>query len=372
MAPPYTGTKWGDSSALGTSAGVVTWSFDVTGASFYNYDSPIAGGAYLAALRAAFDVWEHVANIDFQEAVGGASADIQVGYDEFDGRGGTIGEATWTTVSGVTLESEIALDSGDSFSTSDTTGISIFAVAVHEIGHAIGFEHTDDLSSIMYPYLSAQEEPSSEDIAGIQAIYGSSSVGASVITGTGSVDFLVGSVGADTISAGEGADTIKGLDGADVVSGNQGADELWGGAANDVIYGGQDADVVYGNFNDDELFGNLANDKIYGGQGGDVIYGGQGRDTIFGNNGSDTLLGNLGDDQLSGGGGSDLFIFAANGGFDVVSDFSRAEGDRLELGGRDYIVTTASDGSAALVVNDGSVIVLEGVGQDELSSGYIA
>jgi beta-glucanase (GH16 family) len=189
--------------------------------------------------------------------------------------------------------------------------------------------------------------------------------------GPGNADLLMGTSGADTINAGYGSDTADGLAGSDAIYGNQDTDSLIGGDGNDVIYGGQDADVVYGNFDDDELYGNLGDDVLYGGQGNDVIFGGQGNDTVLGNLGNDTLNGDLGDDVLSGGGGSDLFVFASGGGRDIVIDFSLAENDRLDLSGRNYTLTPAADGSAELVLNDGDVIILEGMAQSEFSIAFL-
>lgn len=50
--------------------------------------------------------------------------------------------------------------------------IDIFTVALHEAGHALGLAHSDKPGAIMYPYYRLGASISSDDIAGIQALYG--------------------------------------------------------------------------------------------------------------------------------------------------------------------------------------------------------
>lgn len=44
-------------------------------------------------------------------------------------------------------------------------------IAVHELGHTIGLEHTDYVTSIMYPYSSDVESPSNYDIQAVDYLY---------------------------------------------------------------------------------------------------------------------------------------------------------------------------------------------------------
>jgi len=54
----------------------------------------------------------------------------------------------------------------------------------------------------------------------------------------------------------------------------------------------------------------------------DIIFGGAGDDTITGVTGDDTIDGGAGNDSLTGGAGDDLFVFAAGGGADIITDFA--------------------------------------------------
>lgn len=47
------------------------------------------------------------------------------------------------------------------------------AVATHELGHALGLDHSQSLLSVMYPISQGRSQLSAGDIAGLKAIYGS-------------------------------------------------------------------------------------------------------------------------------------------------------------------------------------------------------
>ena len=67
--------------------------------------------------------------------------------------------------------------------------------------------------------------------------------------------------------------------------------------------------------------------------GNDLLTGGAGDDTLRGGAGNDTLEGGPGQDRLTGGKGMDVFLFgsAADADGDVITDFRRSQGDRIDL-----------------------------------------
>lgn len=115
-------------------------------------------------------------------------------------------------------------------------------------------------------------------------------------------------------------------------------DTLTGSKKNDVLHGGVGNDQISGGDGNDQLFGEYGNDRLYGKNGDDLLDGGMGYDKLTGGTGNDTLQGGPGTDTLTGNQGADRFVFSASGdsgrgaaGRDVISDFSHAEGDKIDL-----------------------------------------
>lgn len=138
--------------------------------------------------------------------------------------------------------------------------------------------------------------------------------------------------------------TKHGNDDANIITGTEGNDGLYGYGGNDTLYGLGGADKLYGGAGDDlldggagndTLQGHEGNDTLIGGDGDDVLYGQEGDDILDGGAGNDTLASGPGNDTLTGGSGADRFLFAQP--FEpvmnhhTITDFSRAEGDYIDL-----------------------------------------
>jgi hypothetical protein len=57
------------------------------------------------------------------------------------------------------------------------SGVDLFSVALHEAGHALGLGHTDHPGAVMYPYYRTSTGLTSDDIAGVQNLYGAAGEG---------------------------------------------------------------------------------------------------------------------------------------------------------------------------------------------------
>lgn len=140
-------------------------------------------------------------------------------------------------------------------------------------------------------------------------------------------------------------------------NGGGGNDTLDGSAANGPLLG-------RGGAGDDRLVGGSGADTLLGGAGRDVLLGGAGDDTLDGGAGGDVLVGGLGADVLTGGAGADVFRFmgeddlvasVGRSGPDRITDFSLAQGDRIDLRGIAADVTVPGD--QGFLFADGLVFV---------------
>jgi beta-glucanase (GH16 family) len=194
--------------------------------------------------------------------------------------------------------------------------------------------------------------------------------GARLFGGLGN-DTLTGTSGQDFLRGEEGADRLVGGDAFDDLHGNMGNDTVSGGLGDDWVVGGKDQDQLYGDEGHDVVLGNIGEDTLDGGGGNDVVRGGQANDVVFGNWGDDWLAGDRGDDTVSGGGGADIFHTWQEAGLDRVTDFSRSQGDRVNLlPGTQYSVR--QEGADTIVdMGSGHRMILVGVQLSSLDSGWI-
>jgi len=105
------------------------------------------------------------------------------------------------------------------------------------------------------------------------------------------------------------------------------------------------------------LIGGKGADHLVGGAKADLLAGGAGHDILSGGQGDDILMDGAGGDRLTGGAGADIFVMAADGERDVITDFDPAN-DRLDLSRwpmmRDKGQLTFSETSFGAIVQFGS------------------
>ncbi|XP_066484155.1 matrix metalloproteinase-25 isoform X1 [Tiliqua scincoides] len=154
----------------------------------FPHSSLLSAGHVRNILYYAFRAWSNASALTFHE-VGLKEADIVVDFSRsyhedsypFDGPGGTLAHAFFPgehPISGDTHFDDEETWIYDPGNESPGRGTDLFAVAVHEFGHALGLAHSSVKESIMMPYyqgpvgLPHQYQLPLDDIMGIEQIYG--------------------------------------------------------------------------------------------------------------------------------------------------------------------------------------------------------
>jgi Ca2+-binding RTX toxin-like protein len=184
--------------------------------------------------------------------------------------------------------------------------------------------------------------------------------------GSSDHDHLNGTTGSNTLFGGAKADTLAGMAGSDTLNGGSGDDKVWGGSGNDNLAGGTGADLLVGGFGADRMDGGSGNDVLLSrSDSGEMVAAQDGTTRIFA---TESAAFKAVNDTLTGGAGGDTFRFEGNvnakeeivakhvnadgtidwvgvtgengathdhwvDGFgnDVIRDFNRAQGDKIEI-----------------------------------------
>lgn len=188
----YSGFKWGDS-LQGTPGGEVTWSLMADGLSClgpFEPDPCVTSAlssfmpvGYLTEIENAFQVWSDVADITFKMIADSgenfrvfSDADIRITGHVFDGPSGELAHAYFPAGSAA---GDLHFDIEENWSIGGF--IDIFSVAVHEIGHSIGLDHSTDSSAVLFPtYNGPITGLDIDDILTVQSIYGAAQLQVSV------------------------------------------------------------------------------------------------------------------------------------------------------------------------------------------------
>jgi len=191
---------------------------------------------------------------------------------------------------------------------------------------------------------------------------------ASLTGGTSGHDHLNGNESGNMLFAGRGDDDVAGKAGNDTLSGGGGNDKIWGGSGNDTLHGDTGNDLLVGGFGADRMNGGVGNDVLLSrSDAGEPVAAQDGKTQIFSN---ETAVLKAASDVLTGGKGADTFRFEgvvnakddivakhfnADGtidwhgvtgentnvhdhwvdgfGNDVITDFNRKQGDKIEIAG---------------------------------------
>ena len=165
------------------------------------------------------------------------------------------------------------------------------------------------------------------------------------VIGSAFGDILQGNAGDNVLRGGGGDDWLSSLSGDDILWGEGGNDWLEGGPGNDVLEGGAGSDTAM--FGSAPVVADLASGTAQGSYTGsdrlagiENLLGANGDDRFAGDGGANALQGGMGADVLEGRGGADRFVYGQSydsraAAPDHILDFSRKQGDKIDLSGID-------------------------------------
>lgn len=177
-APPSEGGVRYDSYPHPSSRGALAYkladSWDRTDLTFYFHNCPstVDCDAAWDAVRAGFNEWSRLSTLSFSEVNNPRNADIELAWSnqgpELGYTGDVLAYATLPHDGG-----DVFFDDSEPWGIFDGSEFDLFLVATHEIGHALGLDHSSIPTALMYPVISRRTTGiTDDDTAAIQALYG--------------------------------------------------------------------------------------------------------------------------------------------------------------------------------------------------------
>jgi Ca2+-binding RTX toxin-like protein len=361
-----------------------------------DFQTGFANATQQATVRDALSKFEAVAGIRFVEIDDGGMLQF-VDATSITSNGNVVSfanvpvtSATQASIGHVVMnQAHFPIDSGSAG----------FRILLHEIGHALGLDHSDEGTNTLDPSLEVVANTIMKSVGAGEAVtdigtfdkqamnflYGdvdgfnfdgltitSDAANSEIdIIGTANADKFVAPNFDTNIDAGAGNDSIFGSAANDEIDGESGDDTLIGGSGDDILRGGAGNDTLDGL---GLVTGNISTghtEQLFGGDGNDILIdrfdttvfdGGDGDDTINATDRSQTVI--------NFNSGSKTFTSIENVILSAGNDFFTGAGANDEAhgaGGSDQLV--GNDGDDTLFGDDGDDTLFGQDGDDILDGG---